>query len=554
MRNDRISRWAGWGRSENALTLKERPGLLAYLRQRLGDFGEPIAPTPLEQVAAGPTRLSEDDLTAIRNAVGAPQVDTSGPERVIHSLGKSYRDMLAARAGQLTGVTDAVVFPRSEDDIVALLQVARKRDLAVVPMGGGTSVVGGVEPRTGKHHAVITLDLMHLDAIELDTDSHLADIGAGAFGPAIEETLLRRGFTLGHVPQSFEFSTLGGWLATRGAGQQSTRYGKIEEIVQAVRLVTPMGTVSTRRVPASAAGPNLVQLIAGSEGTLGVITAATARIHPLPPCTRFSGYLLPNWPTGVGFIREILQTGIRPSVVRLSDAEETRWMMKAGAERKGLLHAVGRHAIRAMMRWRGFDAEQVCLCLLSLEGSIDSVALEMERVSQYADRHEALRLGQSPGRSWLRDRFRLPYLRDDLMARGLLVDTLETATIWSNIENLYGAVSHAIRSTLTAGGCPGAVMAHLSHAYPTGASLYFTFVARLPSGEELNRWIAVKQAVGEALVRCGGTLSHHHGIGCEHLPLSAENGATAVDALRALKASLDPEGLMNPGKLLEDRT
>jgi alkyldihydroxyacetonephosphate synthase len=550
MVNKQISRWAGWGRDEDAIRLKDRPGLLRYLRKQLGELADPAPPMPIRLVRIPPHGLTAREVQSLTDAVGSEAVDFSDTCRAVHSVGKSYRDMIAGRTGQLSHATDVVVFPSDEDQVTAILKIAARHGLAVVPFGGGTSVVGGVEPRAGPHHAVITLDLVNLNEVRIDQASHVADIGAGAFGPRIEQVLNAQGFTLGHFPQSFEFSTFGGWLATRGAGQQSSLYGKIEEMVLAVRMATPVGMVVTRRVPASAAGPSVLQLIAGSEGTLGVMTAGTARIRPLPECTRFLSYLLPDWSTALGFIRRIMQAGLHPSVVRLSDPEETRWLMKAGSGSKGLVQTIGRAAVRPLIWWRRFDPQRTSLCILSYEGSIDSIDLACEQTKRTAAACRAMGLGSSPGRSWQRDRFRLPYLRDELMARGIMVDTLETATTWGNIERLYEAVRNAILSAIQQGGTPGTVMTHLSHAYPTGASLYYTFVARQKAGDEIGQWERIKRAATGAIHKHDGTLSHHHGIGYEHLPLEAENGPAVVEALRSLKSSLDPAQVMNPEKLI----
>jgi len=550
IRNDRISEWAAWGRPEDAPSLADRPALLAYLNEELGKLDVPVPPLPLELVKVPTSRLSPAARQALLDAVGGDRVDDSASGRAAHSVGKSYRDMLAACSGRLACTTDAVVYPGDEPDVLAVLTAASDHDLAVVPFGGGSSVVGGVEPRCGKHHAAITLDLMDLNGVALDATSQLAEIGAGAFGPDIERALAAQGYTLGHFPQSFEFSTFGGWVATRGAGQQSTAYGKIEDIVQAVRIATPRGVIATRCVPASATGPSVLQQIVGSEGTLGVITSGTARVRPLPDRRRFRAWFLPDWSRAVSFVRDLLQAGVRPAVVRLSDPEETRWLLKTASQTGGLIRRIGKTYIRHAIRARRFDPDQICLCLLGFEGPADGVRLACRSAAQVAGRYRAVGLGSAPGRSWERDRFTLPYLRDDLMARGVMVDTLETATTWRNLERLDRAVRDAITAATQASGSRGTVMAHVSHVYATGASLYYTFLARRQTGHEMDQWQAIKTAATQAIIDHDGTLSHHHGIGYEHLPLAAEHGPLAVEGLQALKAAFDPDGLMNPEKLI----
>ncbi|MBN1344026.1 MAG: FAD-binding oxidoreductase [Phycisphaerae bacterium] len=548
--NDRISDWAAWGRSGHAVRLDDRPALLAFLNEQLGGLDMPIPPMPLNEIAVPPTRLTSDDLDALAGVVGPDRVDATNPGRAIHSVGKSYRDMVSAFRGTLSRFTDAVIYPRHEHDVANLLAAAAAADLAVVPFGGGTSVVGGVEPRQGAHRAVLTLDLVDLDHVRIDHLAQTADIGAGAFGPAIEDVLNGEGLTLGHFPQSFEFSTFGGWVATRGAGQQSTTYGKIEDMVQAVRIATPQGLIATRLTPASAAGPSVLQQIVGSEGVLGVITSGTARVRPLPECVRFKAYFLPGWRDGIDFLRQMLQCGLRPSVVRLSDPVETRWLMKTSSDKAGLIRQVGKAYLKHVIQRRGFDPDRICLCLLSFEGAPAHVRADCRQAAGLASRFRAVALGSSPGQSWKRERFSLPYFRDDLMARGVMVDTLETATLWSNVEPLDRAVRHAITSGIDAGQARGAVMAHVSHVYRAGASLYYTFLARHNGNDALDQWQRIKTAANRAIADNGGTLSHHHGIGYEHQPLAAENGPLAVQALKALKATLDPTALMNPEKLL----
>lgn len=550
MHNDRISTWARWGRSRDALRLDERPALVAFLAEQLGGLGEVVEPVPLESLDLLPSRLSVPARQALADALGAERVSDAAADRAVHSVGKSYRDMLAARRGVLTHVTDAVLYPRHEQDVVGVLAAARKHDLAVIPFGGGTSVVRGVEPRRGSHQAVVTLDMKDMNEIRLDPASNLADIGAGAFGPEIERALAAKGFTLGHFPQSFEFSTFGGWLATRSAGQASTRYGKIEDIVRAVRLATPAGLVVTRRVPASASGPSVLQHVIGSEGVFGVITSGTARVRPIPETIGYWGCLLPEWSRAIAFVRDLVQSGVVPAVVRLSNADETRWLMKTSSQKKGLVQRLGKAYIQRAVRRRSVSPDRVCLCILSFEGSRDAVRLALRCAKEHGRRRRAVGLGSAPGRSWERERFALPYLRDELMARGVMVDTLETATTWGNVERLDGAVREAIDAGIEAGGTRGAVMVHISHVYETGSALYFTFIARQQAGNELAQWQTIKTAATRAILDHGGTLSHHHGIGYEHRPLEAEHGPVAVEALRAFKASVDPTGVMNPEKLL----
>jgi alkyldihydroxyacetonephosphate synthase len=433
-----------------------------------------------------------------------------------------------------------------------VLQLAVERRIVVVPFGGGTSVVGGVEPEEPPGtHGVIALDLQRLDRVlAVDPVSHTAIVEAGIYGPALEQALNAQGYTLGHFPQSFEFSTVGGWIAARSAGQKSSRYGKIENMVVALELVTPQGLASTAGVPASAAGPSLKQLYIGSEGTLGVIVQATLRIHPLPEAESHAGILFKTFADGTEAVRAIAQSELRPIMLRLTDEDETAAssaMRRLPPSRlKQLIEQAGLAAVRPL----GYALEQGSLLLASFEGSRAMVARERREALAICRRHGGFGLGAGPVHSWARERFTTPYLRDTLLDHGLLVETMETATLWDTLPALHRALKTAIAETIEQGGVRGLVMAHISHVYPEGASLYFTFLAPQAAGAELAQWQAIKRAALDAIVSHGGTISHHHGVGRDHRAwLGREIGAQGLAALRALKRELDPNGVMNPGKL-----
>lgn len=561
MSRDRLCRWAGWGRDAEAMSLAEHPKLVAHLRSCLGDLPDAgVEAAPISSLEVAPGKLGEEAVAEFVAAVGDEGLRTDAEDRIRHSFGKSYRDLVRARSGAVDRITDAVIYPTDAESVARVLDIAGRHGVAVIPFGGGTSVVGGVEPRVGEPDrkdacgATITLDTRWMNGIELDEDSQLAEVGAGVMGPDLEEALGAHGYTLGHFPQSFEFSTMGGWVAARGAGQQSTRYGKIEEMVQSVRLVSPAGEIVTRNVPATAAGPGIVQQFVGSEGTLGVITSATVRIRPKAESMRMEAFLFGDFEYGCHAMRRLEQAGLPLSIVRLSDAEETRWLSQAAESSPSLVGRIGRAVVERMIRRRGYDRERLCLALVSMEGDRAAVAAGMRRGRRIIASCGGIALGMSPGKNWFRDRFRHPYLRDELIARGVMVDTLETATTWSNLPVLYAGVRDALSESMEEAGREGVVLCHLSHIYPTGSSLYYTFMAKQVPGEELRQWQRIKDAATAAIVAGGGTLSHHHGIGYEHAPLAAENGPLAVKALAAAKRELDPTGIMNPGKLFSPGT
>jgi alkyldihydroxyacetonephosphate synthase len=464
--------------------------------------------------------------------------------RVTHAAGKGYPDLVRLRSGAAENAPDAVVYPRAEE-VRAVLDLCADERVAVVPFGGGTSVVGGVEPLRGSLDAVISFDLGRIDHTrQVDTRSLTAELGAGLRGPAVEASLAPHGLTLGHFPQSWEYATLGGWVATRSAGQASTGYGSIEKLVAGLQCIAPSGEIRLPGIPATAAGPGLRQMLVGSEGVLGIITEATVRVRPLPETTHYEGWMFRRFEQGADAFRALEQRHVVPDLARLSDEAETRQALSVS---EGA--SVARRAGRAYIGARGYA--EGCLAILGFEGTRQDVDGRRSRARRIMRRGGGLPLGAAPGRAWLRQRYEGPYLRDSLLDHGIMGETLETAAPWSGLMGLYGAVREAIAGALEARGTPGRVMCHISHLYPDGASLYFTFLARQEEGAELQQWETVKKAACDAIVAAGGTITHHHAIGRDHLPwMSAEVGEEGVEILRSVKGRVDPAGILNPGKLI----
>jgi alkyldihydroxyacetonephosphate synthase len=539
-------RWWGWGDPSHPPLLSARA--LDGLRERLGATGPPQPPVALEQVRLEGSALSESAVDELRRLLGADRVSLEREARVRHAAGRGYLDLVRLRSGELEGAPDAVLNVSDGRQIPALLDLCAKRSIAVVPFGGGTSVVGGLAPLRGRHDAVIALDLAGLAGIEsLDRRSLTVTAGAGMRVAALEAALAAQGLTLGHFPQSFEHVSLGGCAATRSAGQASTGYGRFEDLVLGLRLLTPGGEIELPAVPASAAGPDLRQLIVGSEGVLGVIDRLTLRLAPRPAARHYGGLLFADFEAGAQTLRELAQDGVAPAVARLSDRPETQLTFElARPESPHPKQSAARLYLAARGRREG------CLAILGFEGvEAQRVRAAHRHALRIARRHGAISLGRSPGAAWLGSRFAAPYMRDELLTHGVMVETLETATSWANLTALKSSIERAIDAALTWCGTPPIVGCHVSHLYETGASLYFTFLARALLGEEQRQWQAVKDAASEAIVKGGGTITHHHAIGRDHAAyLEREIGAGGVAALAALKAQLDPEGIMNPGKLL----
>lgn len=500
------------------------PHALAWLSTRVG-LGEPFEEVP---PVAPDSTLSADAFTALE-AVSA--ISAEPADRLGRAGGLSYLDLLRHRGHGTLAVPDAVVQPSTPEEVVEVLQVCVEYDIAVVPFGGGTSVVGGVEALRGTKSAVIALDLVGLGAlVSVDPVSRVAVLQAGVTGPEAEQLLGEHGFTLGHVPQSFERATIGGFAATRSAGQASSGYGRFEDMVESVRLATPVGEWVVGAAPASAAGPDLKQLVMGSEGQFGVITEVSVRVRPKPARARYEGFVVDGWEAGVDLVRTLAQAGALADVTRLSDEDETEVALALAGGKAS--------ALQTYLRIRG--VRRPCLVILGWE--CRSRSTTMRALSG----KKVVRLGRAMGNSWSHGRFNGPRQRDALLDAGVCVETLETATRWSRVSEMREAVRAALVGEL---GNP-VVMCHVSHAYETGASLYFTVLVPRDLADPVGQWEKAKAAASEAISRLG-TITHHHAVGRDHQPwLEKEIGAIGVDVLRAVKAKLDPTGILNPGKLI----
>jgi alkyldihydroxyacetonephosphate synthase len=535
----RDSNWWGWGDPGIAPQLDAQA--LAVLRERIGELEPWPLATQLDGFSLPPAQALPPALV---EAAGEGGVFDSDEDRLRHSSGRGYADLVRMRGGRLDAAPDAVVMPADAGAVRRVLDLCASEGIAVVPFGGGTSVVGGVEPLRGGHARLISLDLGALRAVSVDRRSLTARLGAGLRGPEAEAALGRHGLTLGHFPQSFEYATVGGFAATRSAGQASSGYGRFDALVSSVRLLAPTGSLETLETPHTAAGPALRELVIGSEGVLGVIPDVTARVRPAPPVRRYQAWIAESFEAGTEIVRAMAQGPGLPDVVRVSDEEETQGSLALSGPRGVQGRLFGGYL--GLRKRRGG-----CLMIVGHEGDEEAVARRRALAVRALRAGGAAYLGQAAGRSWEHGRYQGPYLRDTLMGMGAMAETLETSHTWSRLGELHDGVAAAIRAALDGQGTPGLVFCHLSHAYADGASLYFTFIARSRHGAELEQWAAVKRAASEAIVAAGGTITHHHAVGRDHAPyMEAEVGETGLGVLRAVKAQLDPAGIMNPGKLL----
>lgn len=522
-----MRRWNGWG--EAGVTYPLTGDAVTFLVQALGP-ARPGPETPLEEIV--------HRVPSIRLPVH-PLLHTDSAVRVRYALGQSFPDWVEARFGTLRQVPAAVAFPESEVQVRELIAYARSVGARLLPYGGGTSVVGHLRFHPDRQ-PVVVLSMERMNRlIHLDPVSYTATFQTGVRGPDLEAALRAQGFTLGHFPQSFEYSTLGGWIATRSVGQESHRYGRMDQLFLGGRVETPLGTWDLPPHPASAAGADLRQVVLGSEGRAGVITQAVVRITPLPPRQDFWTAFLPDWTTALGAVRHLAQLRLPLNLIRLSNPEETRVLL-ALSGRAGQVRWLLRY-----LRIRGLR-EAPCLLLLSASGHPHRLRRMAARLREVVSDFRGVWGPHQIARHWARHRFRSPYLRNTLWDLGYGVDTVETATVWSKVPAMVEAMESALRRALESEGERALVFTHLSHLYPQGSSVYTTFIFRLAETAEatLARWHRMKTAVTQAILENGGTLSHQHGIGLDHAPyLVQEKGPIGHRLHEALWQTLDPEGL-----------
>jgi alkyldihydroxyacetonephosphate synthase len=545
----RLKHW-GWGYEDQAPTATQLREAAEGIRARFGFGGEVEKPAPLEEVELRKPRLK-------RPSGFGDLFSDDHYERTAHALGKAYRDVVRAFYGRFENPPDLVAFPRNESEIEAVLSWAEAEGAAVIPFGGGTSVVGGVEARL--EEPVVSLDLRRLDRVlEVDPTSLAARIQAGATGPGLEDQLREHGLTLRHFPQSFEYSTLGGWIATRAGGHFATLETHIDDLVESVRAITPRGTWESRRLPGSGAGPSPDRMLIGSEGILGVIAESWVRVRPRPEFKSSVSVEFGDFNQAAEAVRGIAQSGLHPSNCRLLDAAEAE-LTGAGDGSAHLLilgFESADHPVDASMG----RALEIAREHAGAPGTVRTNSPPTGRKRSYTDRNRPVGGGGAGAVDQWRGAFLMaPYLRDTFVACGVLSETFETAITWDRFEEFHATVMEtARRATAEACGVPAdgpgspRVSCRLTHVYPDGAAPYFTVLAPAVRGGEVEQWDEIKSAVSEALIDAGGTITHHHAVGRDHRPwYDRQRPAPFAAALRAAKAELDPAGMLNPGVLLD---
>ena len=547
-------KWWGWGPESERFTVEDKPELGPFIADKIGiDVTRVIdPPPPFGSLDVPEAKLPDGLRSAFVDAIGSEFVSGDPHDRVVHTRGKSIRDLILQRRGALPRVPDVVVRPGTEQETAAVLRVALEHDAVVIPFGGGSSISGSLEALADESRPVVSVDLGRLRRVlELDAQSGLARVQAGVLGPDLERQLQARGFTLGHYPDSFTYSSLGGWIATRSSGMQSDRYGDIADVTKGLRVLAPSGTVVVRPIPAASTGPSIREMILGSEGRLGIITEATVQVRRLPQQRTILGYLFETFRDGLAAMQEIAQSEHPVSVSRVADAAETTFSFAMRAAPSPVDRAQSRALQEYLIRGRHWDIGGMCLGFIGYEGSRRHVSAQRFAVGRIVKRHGGLCIGSGPGALYDQKKFDTPYIRDFLLDRGAAGDVSETAMPWSRLEPVYRAVTAAARGAFAAQRVQGYLMCHLSHSYRSGACLYFTFAfATAPGADMLVAYDAIKAAIQQAFVDNGATLSHHHAVGTEHAPwLEQDISAPGVAMLDALFTGVDPSGQLNPGKI-----
>ena len=549
----RHMKWWGWGHEDVTFDDSTKPELWPYLKRELGvDEIRWEKPVAFEDVTLPEQKKNEAFLAAIQARLGDGQVVDDKKSRLVHAAGKSFRDLWLMRHGQVQFAPDCVVYPDTEEDVALVVRAAHEHGVVLVPFGGGSNIAGCLVPSDRGGRMVVSLDMCRMHRVlEVDRYSLTARIQPGVYGQHLEDQLAEHGVTLGHFPDSFLHSTLGGWVATRSAGMQSDIYGKIEDMVISLRMVTPSGTIITRTVPKSSNGIDIKHLCIGSEGILGVITEVVVQVHHKPEKEDWYGWLFPDFKSGLDAIHECHRGDCMPTVTRLNDPKKTALSFAFKHPKTGIKDKIAKAFKWYIGNVKKIDFNQCCLMVVKYEGTPQAFNRIKNRVTAIYKKHRGVCLGAEPGRSFAKVKFDFPHLRDYVMDRSIMADVSETATTWDNLRTLHESgladVEQAIKDT----GVDAWVGCHLSHSYRTGASLYFTFGCLQREGREIEQYLYVKKAAEDAFMKNGGTLSHHHAVGTEHLPWVEEDlSPTGLKAVKALKAGLDPNDIMNPGKII----
>lgn len=553
MTNVKHMKWWGWGVEGISFHHEDKPNLVPFVKRAVGvDLNAtPDPPLTLDDLAIPEPMIGAELLAELTSAVGAEHTASDPMDRIVHTYGKSIRDLIRLRAKDIPRVPDVVVYPADESEVQAVVDAVVAADAVLIPFGGGSNIAGSLEAPADETRAVVSIDLGRLNQVlAIDEQSGLARIQAGTLGPDMEAQLGAKGWTVGHFPDSFTHSTLGGWVATRSSGMQSDKYGDIADITRGLRVVQAGKVLVVRPLPSTSTGPSVREMILGSEGRLGVITEVTVQVHRIPEERVILGYFFPTWEAGLAAMQDISVSDATPSITRVSDARETQFSFATRKKSKGISSLVSKGLMKVLER-KGWDLTQICLSFIGYEGGKDHVGRNKAIVKSIVTKHGGIVVGKGPGALYDQKKFDMPYIRDYLLVRGAAADVSETAAPWSELHALYTNTVDAVNRAYDKIGTSGWVMCHLSHSYHSGACLYFTFAFRHDGVDPLAQYDVVKSALQQSFVDNAGTLSHHHAVGVEHAPwLEQDISASGVHMISGLLSSVDPGANFNPGKII----
>jgi alkyldihydroxyacetonephosphate synthase len=548
-------KWWGWGVEGVAFHHDDKPAFRPFVINAIDlDVNTtPTAPMSLEDLPIPAPLISVQLLDELAATVGADHTVQDDLDRIVHTYGKSVRDLLRLRAGDIPRIPDVVVYPADESEVQLIVDHAVAADAVIIPYGGGSNISGSLHAPEDETRPVISVDLGRMNQlIDIDEQSGLARIQAGAQGPDLEKQLTARGWTLGHYPDSFTHSTLGGWVATRSSGMQSDKYGDIADIARGMRVVMPGKVLEIRPLPHTSTGPSVREMVLGSEGRLGVITEVTVQVHRIPEVRVILGYLFPSWEAGLAAMQEISTSDAHPSITRVSDAKETAFSFatRKKSSKISISSLISKGLMKVLER-RGWKLDEVCLSFIGYEGGKDHVSRQKKIVKDIVNKHGGIQVGKGPGELYDQKKFDTPYIRDFLLDRGAIGDVSETAAPWSKLLPLYHNVMTAAEKVYAQLGVTGWIMCHLSHSYHSGACLYFTFAFKHDGVDPLAQYEPLKNAIQQAFVDSDGTLSHHHAVGTEHAAwLEQDISAPGVHMIDGLFTAMDPGRNFNPGKIV----
>jgi alkyldihydroxyacetonephosphate synthase len=548
-------KWWGWGAEGIQFSFADKPKFAPFVIDVIGvDVTKP-APrvAELSSFDIPTTQLSADLRAALVDAIGEEYVVEDDEYRVIHAFGRGVRDLVRVRRGQFGRLPDAVVYPGDEDDVVGIVNAAVAHDAVVIPYGGGSNIVGALEAVPTETRQVLSIDMGRMNkVVEIDEASGLARIEAGVLGPDMEVQLNAKGWTMGHFPDSFVWSTLGGWIATRSTGMQSDKYGDIADITRGLRMVMDGQVLVLRPLPSSSSGPSVREMVLGSEGRLGIITEAWVNVHRLPPVREIQAYFFPTYDAGLQAMQWITESDAAPSITRVMDANETQFSMANGKKSSRVSHLMTR-AIQEVMTRKGWDLNQIALGFVGYEGTAVHVRYEKSLVGKVVSRAGGMSVGKGPGVLYDQKKYDIPYIRDFLLDRGIPADVSETATPWALLKQIHDTTVAAASKAMEKAGVQGFIMCHLSHSYHSGACQYFTFAINDSSEHNMESYDLVKRAIQQSFMDNGGTISHHHGVGEEHSPwLDQDISPAGVFIQRKLFDGVDPDRRFNPGKIIHE--